>query len=236
MRSFSPCIRRQESEKKGFEAANTIHHTLRLFRALCRQLSLRSDPCLAAMAAIRRVDLKAAQILKANGRFPLRPPPALFGAVPGVEVGDEFIYRVELALVRLHRPMENGIDYDAISGLATSIVVSGRYMDRWNFSDGLLSYIGMGGFGGRKVEPKDQKMEKGNLALKRSMEAKQPVRVIYGIRDLKWNTASVFFYDGLYIVEGLKKVIGSNDCFLFEFQLRRIKGQPRCLKRETQLE
>ncbi|XP_020594134.1 histone-lysine N-methyltransferase, H3 lysine-9 specific SUVH5-like, partial [Phalaenopsis equestris] len=89
-----------------------------------------------------------------------------------------FFYRIELAIVRLHRPMENGIDYDTNSGLATSIVVSGKYMDRWNITDGLLTYSGMGGYGGRRAEPRDQKMEKGNLAMKRSVEARKPVRVI----------------------------------------------------------
>ncbi|PKU78472.1 histone-lysine N-methyltransferase, H3 lysine-9 specific SUVH5-like [Dendrobium catenatum] len=235
MRSSSTAIRRRESDGDS-DAANTIHHTLRLFRSLCRHLSLRADPCLAAIAPIRRVDLKAADILKANGRLPDHPPPPLVGDVPGVEVGDEFIYRIELAIIRLHRPPENGIDYDTVTGFATSIVVSDRYLDSWNVSDGLLSYIGMGGFGGRKVEPKDQKMEKGNLALKRSMDAKKPVRVIYGIRYFKRNTASIFFYDGLYIVEELKKVIGSNDCFLFEFRLRRMEGQRRCEKWETLFE
>ncbi|KAK8949500.1 Histone-lysine N-methyltransferase, H3 lysine-9 specific SUVH5 [Platanthera zijinensis] len=213
----------------------TIRQSLSLFRAICRHLSLRDDPCLAGIAPIRRVDLTAADILKAHGHWP--HPSPLLGRVPGVEIGDQFIYRTELTLTRLHRPPENGIDYDAVSCLATSIVASGGYPDDYSLTNGVLIYTGMGGISRqRKGEPRDQKMEGGNLALKRSMEAREPVRVIYGIRDLKMATASVFFYDGLYMVEEWRSVVGSNDCFVFEFRLRRIEGQPHCIKLETSIQ
>ncbi|KAG0458285.1 hypothetical protein HPP92_023442 [Vanilla planifolia] len=233
----SPTPSSTHKRPKLTAAAEAVPAALRVFRALCRELSVRAEPCLAKLGPIRRVDLKAVEILKANGRWPLNGIAPILGPVPGVEVGAEFIYRMELALVRLHRPPEHGIDYDPVSGFATSIVASGGYPDLWNFSKGVLSYIGMGGCPGRRNgEARDQKMEGGNLALKRSIEEKMPVRVIYGFRNLKQRTASVFVYDGLYTVDACRKVIGSNDCFVFEFQLRRMEGQqPSSSKRELEM-
>ncbi|KAF6171800.1 hypothetical protein GIB67_007321 [Kingdonia uniflora] len=70
---------------------------------------------------------------KAKGRCANVNTPAILGAVPGVEVGDRFNYRVELHLIGLHRPYQNGIDF-----LGTGNEVS---MDNGN----VLEYSGQGG-------------------------------------------------------------------------------------------
>ncbi|KAG0458294.1 hypothetical protein HPP92_023143 [Vanilla planifolia] len=103
--------------------------------------------------------------------------------------------------------------------------------------EGVLSYIGMGGCQGGGMVRRGSEDGGRNLALKRSMEEKMPVRVIYGFRNLKQRTASVFVYDGaLHSGCTCRKVIGSNDCFVFEFQLRRMEGQqPSSSKQEFEM-
>jgi euchromatic histone-lysine N-methyltransferase len=61
--------------------------------------------------------------------------------VDGVEVGDEFLFRVELAIVGLHNPLRAGIattrdKYGEI--IAISIVASGGYLDKYPSSDALI--------------------------------------------------------------------------------------------------
>ncbi|PKA55605.1 Histone-lysine N-methyltransferase, H3 lysine-9 specific SUVH5 [Apostasia shenzhenica] len=204
-----------------------VHDALKEFRRLCSRLRPRRT---------QRVDQMVVRILKEKGQWPRCFEPVI-GSVPGVAVGDEFFYRMELLLVGLHRPPENGIDYQAGSGIATSIVASGGYSDICNLSGDILTYIGSGGCDGRrKRKASDQKLEKGNMALTRSMTAKTPVRVIYGLRNLKESVASVFVYDGLYFVENYRRVRGGNGCYVLEFQLRRKPGQPRCWRLEARLQ
>ncbi|CAO2188058.1 unnamed protein product [Urochloa humidicola] len=77
---------------------------------------------------ISRIDFAAGKVMKELPGFTQQGP--VIGDVPGVEVGDEFLYRVQLALVGLHRSPRKGIDFikDEIHGLlAISIVSSGRY-------------------------------------------------------------------------------------------------------------
>ncbi|KAL2903055.1 Histone-lysine N-methyltransferase H3 lysine-9 specific SUVH5 [Bienertia sinuspersici] len=95
----------------------------------------------------------------------------MMGPVPGVEIGDLFNYRVELDIIGLHKPIQSGIDFikqdDKI--FAISVVASGRY-DNDVVSCDMLIYTGQGGnvAGGCK-QLEDQKLERGNLALKNSI-------------------------------------------------------------------
>ncbi|CAK7356271.1 unnamed protein product [Dovyalis caffra] len=208
---------------------NKVRETLRLFQAVCRKL-LQEEEAKPERATHRRIDLQASKILKEKGKC-VNVGKQIFGSVPGVEVGDDFMYRVELNIVGLHRQIQGGIDYVKQDGkiLATSIVSSGGYDDDTDNSD-VLIYTGSGGnmMNGDK-EPEDQKLERGNLALKNSMDAKNPVRVIRG--DSK-STDSVdargrtYIYDGLYLVEKCWQEIGSHGKLVFKFKLVRILGQP----------
>jgi len=53
------------------------------------------------------------------------------GAIPGVEVGDKFVYRVEMYVVGLHRVLEAGISCVHVGNvpIASSVVFSGKYRD-----------------------------------------------------------------------------------------------------------
>uniref|UniRef100_A0A0D3GZZ9 YDG domain-containing protein n=1 Tax=Oryza barthii TaxID=65489 RepID=A0A0D3GZZ9_9ORYZ len=177
---------------------------------------------------VLRADLEADKIVRKLPSF-IKPGP-IVGNVRVVEVGDEFLYRVELALVGLHRPYQGGIDTADHNGVlvAISIVASGGYPDRLS-SSGELIYTGSGGQPTGKKKSEDQKLERGNLALKNCIKTKTPVRVIHGFKgqngkDDSYSRAkqiSAFTYDGLYHVvdywrEGLK---GS---MVFKYRLQRI--------------
>lgn len=82
--------------------------------------------------------------------------------------------------------------------LAISVVSSGGYDDDLDNSDS-LTYMGQGGnVMNTDKEPEDQKLERGNLALKNSMHKRNPVRVIRGSESSNGKT---YIYDGLYLVE-----------------------------------
>ncbi|KAK1297512.1 Histone-lysine N-methyltransferase, H3 lysine-9 specific SUVH6 [Acorus calamus] len=218
---------------------NKVRETLRLFQAICRKLLQEEESKVKVPGEhpnIFRIDLVASKLLREKQMWVNTGKPIL-GVVPGVEVGDEFQYRVELAIVGIHRPFQGGIDYlkKGKEILATSIVASGGYDDETDSSD-VLIYSGSGGTVGGKGEKKveDQKLERGNLALKNSIHARIPVRVIRGFKELKTSEShetrpkvvTHYTYDGLYMVEKYWQEQGNHGCSVFKFQLRRIPGQP----------
>lgn len=148
------------------------------------------------------------------------------GAIPGVKVGDKFRYRAQLALVGLHRQFTCGIDYMKKDGkpLATSVVDSCRYANSMQSLEE-LTYSGQGGMSPfQKREPTDQELQRGNLALMNSKEATTPVRVC---RRLKLKKGSCYVYYGLYIVKEVRENIGGHGKRVYEFVLRRKRGQPK---------
>ncbi|KAF8027345.1 hypothetical protein BT93_E0291 [Corymbia citriodora subsp. variegata] len=212
-----------------------VRETLRLFQAVCRKLLQEEEAKTKGENKHKRVDYQAAKILKDKGRF-VNTGKQIIGPVPGVEVGDEFQYRVELNIIGLHRQIQSGIDYINQGGkvLATSIVSSGAYCDDLDNSDFVI-YTGSGGnVIGKDKEPEDQKLEKGNLALSNSISEGNPVRVIRGLKetrssdsaDAKYRMVTTYTYDGLYLVEGWRQEPGPHGKLVFKFRLNRIPGQP----------
>ena len=170
---------------------------------------------------VRRIDLAADKLIRKLPGFTKLGP--IVGDVPGVEVGDEFLYRVELALVGLHRPYQGGIDTTRDETgvlIAISVVASRGYPDE-------LIYTGSGKDGG------DQKLGHGNLALKNCIERKTPVRVIHGFKGQnreggshsRAKEISTFTYDGLYHVVDCWRE-GRPGSKVFKYKLRRCPGQP----------
>ncbi|XP_052193071.1 histone-lysine N-methyltransferase, H3 lysine-9 specific SUVH5-like isoform X1 [Diospyros lotus] len=183
----------------------------------------------------RMVLLKAAMRLKERRKWVNTAK--LLGAVPGVEVGDRFRFRVELVVIGLHRQFQGGIDYTKKDGkvVATSIVASGRYANDAKSAD-VLTYCGQGGNPSvADKKPEDQKLKRGNLALKNSMDEGTPVRVIRRRETLK--TPSIlgarsgrnyaYVYDGLYAVTNCRQQRGPYGKLVFMFRLNRIPGQPK---------
>ncbi|KAL5181739.1 Histone-lysine N-methyltransferase, H3 lysine-9 specific SUVH6 [Glycine soja] len=210
-----------------------VRKTLRLFQVVFRKLLQEVESKLSERANSKRVDLIAAKILKENGHY-VNSGKQILGDVPGVEVGDEFQYRVELNIVGLHRQIQGGIDYVKQNGkiLATSIVASGAYADDLDNSDGLI-YTGQGGnVMNTDKEPEDQKLERGNLALKNSIEEKNSVRVIRGSESMD-GKCRIYVYDGLYVVESCWQDVGPHGKLVYKFRLRRILGQPELALKEV---
>ncbi|KAK2640952.1 hypothetical protein Ddye_022715 [Dipteronia dyeriana] len=182
-----------------------------------------------------RVDMMAAKFLKKKLKW-INTNQRL-GDIPGVQVCDVFEWMAELNVIGLHHQYYNGIDYMKNDGktLATSIVASGRYANIVESSD-VLIYSGHGGNPGVITnQPRDQKLERGNLALKNSMDAKTPVRVIRGFKfsesSNKLTSTSCkktrYVYDGLYLVHDYWQEKGRFDKLVFMFYLKRISGQPK---------
>lgn len=230
--------------KSSNDARNKVRETLRYFQAVCRKLlqgeeAKTNEITSAAAAPKRRVDLQAKAIIDEKGRAPVLGKKT-YGPVPGVEVGDEFQYRVELALVGIHRPFQGGIDYikQGKNLFAVSVVASGGY-DNEIDKPNTLMYSGAGGvLKDKSLE--NQKLEKGNLALKNNIDLKYPVRVVRGYKvklaessDAKSKMATTYIYDGLYTVDSYKQEPGPKGNMVFKFELNRIPGQPELAIREV---
>ncbi|CAN1174734.1 Histone-lysine N-methyltransferase, H3 lysine-9 specific SUVH5 [Linum perenne] len=205
------------SSSIGFDIERKkVRELLREFHKICRKSE-----------HIRRVDCFAAGELKKRNMC-LNEGESIVGAFPGVEVGDEFLYRLEFHIIGFHRPPVNGIDFVKQGNItiAVSVVASGGYDDDLDDSD-FLEYTGQGGRPTRTKEAEDQKLEAGNLALKNSIEAKNPVRVIRGDEKMSADVKGrVYVYDGLYTVERYWQEQGPNGKLVFKFHMVRIPGQP----------
>ncbi|PKU85683.1 histone-lysine N-methyltransferase, H3 lysine-9 specific SUVH5 isoform X1 [Dendrobium catenatum] len=206
--------------------------TLQTFHSIYNRLSQDTESDLKSKFDFRRnrLDLMALKMMKESS-LELKTDSLSIGSVPGVEIGDEFNLRVELCVLGLHRQLQGGIDFFKQDGrlLARSIISSGssRYSDNGHVSE-VLIYSGSG------VSNRNQKLEYGNLALKNSIDAQNPIRVIWGVEDIQINNsrsyrgrkATRYIYDGLYLAEKYWMEKNDDGCDIFMFQLRRKKKQP----------
>ncbi|GJW20650.1 putative histone-lysine N-methyltransferase [Tanacetum coccineum] len=171
-----------------------------------------------------RVPLEAAKLVQKKLKW--MDCGKILGPVCGVQVGDTFKYRAQLRMIGLHCQPQSGIDYTLIRGkiLALSIVDAHRYSNESGSSD-TLTYCGQGGltFFGGEAPPEDQKLERGNLALKNSKDEKTPVRVIRKVPG-KGRSNEVFVYDGLYSVIDFSEKKGEEGKMVFKFELKRLPG------------
>lgn len=218
-----------QKEDGDTEVVNSVRMR---FDALRRRLSQLEDAKEAPNGGIRRADMRAANIMMSKGlRTNLRKR---VGVVPGIEVGDIFFSRMEMCLVGLHSQTMAGIDYLIVRGdveedsLAVSIVSSGGYDDEAEDKD-VLIYSGQGGNVNNIKKDKqaaDQKLERGNLALERSLHRNNEVRVIRGMKDANSSTAKIYVYDGLYRIHESWVEKGKSGCNMFKYKLVRLPGQP----------
>ncbi|KAI5081409.1 hypothetical protein GOP47_0004592 [Adiantum capillus-veneris] len=183
--------------------------------------------------AVKRADLDAGAMLREKGKW-RNCKEKIVGEVPGVEVGDQFSFRMEMHIIGLHRQIQAGIDYipgtkrPCGSPLATSIVSSGGYEDDRDDGNTLI-YSGQGGnnIKGTKKQESNQELVRGNLALTNSMKEKTPVRVIRGTSDLASPSSKVYTYDGLYDVVNYAFECGVAGFWVYQFTLTRRPGQPQ---------
>ncbi|MCI06496.1 Histone-lysine N-methyltransferase H3 lysine-9 specific SUVH1-like, partial [Trifolium medium] len=182
-----------------------VNIVLMTFDALRRRLSQLVDAKELSTGLVKRADLKVGNICMTKG---IRTNVTKrVGAVPGVEIGDIFFFRMELCIVGLHAQSMGGIDALHITGvreeetLAVSIVSSGEYDDEAEDGD-VIIYTGQGGnFNKKDKHVSDQKLHRGNLALDRSSRTHNEIRVIRGIKDAVNPNSKIYVYDGLYKIQ-----------------------------------
>ncbi|XVF66376.1 hypothetical protein PTKIN_Ptkin10aG0030900 [Pterospermum kingtungense] len=177
-----------------------------------------------------RGDLRAAAVMRDRGLW-LNRDKRIVGAIPGIEIGDMFFFRMELCVVGLHGQVQAGIDYLPASqssngeSIATSIIVSGGYEDDQDSGDAII-YTGHGGQDKFSRQCMHQKLEGGNLALERSMHYGIEVRVIRGIKYENRASSKVYVYDGLYKIHECWFDVGKSGFGVYKYRLLRIDGQP----------
>ncbi|KAL9686201.1 hypothetical protein QQ045_023656 [Rhodiola kirilowii] len=200
-----------------------------IFDLLRRRITQLEDLKDATGSGARRPDLRAGSVLLSKG---IRTnSKKRIGAVPGINVGDIFYFRMEMCLVGLHAPSMAGIDYmttklnNLDEPLAVSIVSSGGYEDDAEDPD-VLVYSGQGGNVQSGKDITDQKLVRGNFALEKSLHRGNEVRVIRGMKDLANPLTKVYFYDGLYTIQESWAEKGKSGCTVYKYKFVRIPGQP----------
>ncbi|KAK4412766.1 Histone-lysine N-methyltransferase, H3 lysine-9 specific SUVH1 [Sesamum alatum] len=215
--------RRSNGDK---DITGTILLVFDLIRRRLTQLEEAKDM---APGLSRRPDLKAGTLLMTKG---VRTNTIKrIGHVPGVEVGDIFFFRMELCIVGLHAPSMAGIDYMSVKitmdeePIAVSIVSSGGYDDDGDDGE-VLIYSGQGGVQRKDGQMFDQKLERGNLALEKSLHRANDVRVIRGLKDVAGSNGKIYVYDGLYKIQESWVEKNKSGCNVFKYKLVRVPGQP----------
>ncbi|KAM0868632.1 hypothetical protein ACQ4PT_041195 [Festuca glaucescens] len=175
--------------------------------------------------ASRRADMKAGAIMMASN---IRANAGKkVGPAPGVEIGDIFYFRMELCIIGLHAQSMGGIDYIGNGGdsVAICIVAAGGYENQDDDADTLV-YSGSGGNSRNTEERHDQKLERGNLALERSLHRKNEIRVVRGFKDPACVSGKIYIYDGLYKIQESWKERTKFGINCFKYRLQREPGQP----------
>ncbi|KAJ3475177.1 hypothetical protein NLI96_g12010 [Meripilus lineatus] len=163
--------------------------------------------------------------------------PKRYGAIPGVPVGTWWETRQACSLDAIHAPWVGGIAVGPRG--AYSVALSGGYEDDVDLGEG-FTFTGSGGrdLKGTVKNPKnlrtapqssDQTFEApGNKALKRSVETREPVRVIRGFKGTSvYAPAEGYRYDGLYTIEKAWQERGLNagGHLVCKYMFKRIPGQ-----------
>ncbi|XP_037426167.1 histone-lysine N-methyltransferase, H3 lysine-9 specific SUVH1-like isoform X2 [Triticum dicoccoides] len=201
------------------ESADNV---LMMFDALRRRLMQLDE---VKQVAKQQQNLKAGSIMM-NAELRLNKNKRI-GEVPGVEVGDMFYFRIEMCLVGLNSQSMAGIDYMSAKfgneedPVAISIVSAGVYEDAEDDDPDVLVYSGHGMSG-----KDDQKLERGNLALERSLHRGNPIRVVRTVKDLTCSTGKIYIYDGLYQIREAWVEKGKSGFNMFKHKLLREPGQP----------
>lgn len=213
-----------------------VRKTRMLFAAL-RIMSIYEDDkrreLSSGFASVRRGrgDLTAAALMRDNGLW-LNREKRIVGPIPGVEIGDLFLFRMELCVVGLHGQAQAGIDYCTGNDntgrhpIATSIIVSGGYEDDEDSGD-VIVYTGHGGQDKFNRQCEHQKLEGGNLAMQMSMHYGIEIRVIRGIKKYHGSVSNkIYVYDGLYKILECWFDVGKSGFGVYKFRLARMEGQP----------
>ena len=143
---------------------------------------------------------------------------SVFGHVGSYRPGDTFRNRIELALSGVHRPRRAGVCGTQQLG-AGSIVLAGQYEDD-QFEEDEIRYAGNGSRDPKTGHQISNQVATGtNLALLKSVEIGQPVRVLRKV-PAEDGGPDVYRYEGLYRIVGSSFGPGKSGCNVYVFRLR----------------
>lgn len=219
----------QQFFRNSVRKTRMVYESLRLF--LIRQDDIRFLQLGINAGKRCRADMKSAAAMLERDLW-LNRDKRIIGSIPGIDIGDQFFFRIELCVVGLHGQVQAGIDYVSAGlspsrePIATSIIVSGGYEDDEDGGD-IIIYTGHGGkerhFLRHSVH---QKLQGGNLALERSRHYGIEIRVIRGLKCDGSPTGKVYVYDGLYRIIDCWLDLGKSGFGVYKYKLVRIAGQP----------
>ena len=146
----------------------------------------------------------------------------IFGGLRDVIEGDLFKSRIDLAMSKVHKPIQAGISGSENEG-ADSIVISGGYEDDEDLGH-IIIYTGQGGRSNElKVQVANQMLTKGNKGLAISCEKQLPVRVIRKVNEKPSSSNEEGYrYDGLYSVTDYWHEKGKSGFIIWRFRLEKI--------------
>lgn len=171
-----------------------------------------------------------------------------FGPIPGVEVGESWLLRLQVSEAGVHRPHVAGIAGTAADG-CPSLVLSGGYEDDVDDGDE-FTYTGSGGrdlSGNKRTAPQssDQELTRTNAAIARNCNAKfddknggdagdkwrkgKPIRVVRGYKGKKHSKFAPeegCRYDGIYKVVKYWPEKGRAGFLVWRYLLRRDDEAP----------
>lgn len=207
-------------------AKKALVESLRLFDAVRRKF-VQDEEKNGKQGRGTRADLQTASLIKDHG---LSRAEKNQGSIPGVDVGDIFLFRTEISFARVHGPIQGGIEYlttkDSEWNTPVAIGIISNVGQDGEDSGEELIYTGQGGRSADNKQIADQKLERGNLAMDGSKRFNVPVRLIRGIKDVNSPSGKIYIYDGLYAVEDRYTTKGSGGFDEFKFRLRRMPDQP----------
>ncbi|XP_057767393.1 histone-lysine N-methyltransferase, H3 lysine-9 specific SUVH1-like [Salvia miltiorrhiza] len=222
-------VKEMDDFRRSSGDKDTTATVLLVYDLIRRRLTQLEEARDNAPGVARRPDLKASNLMMTKG---VRTNNSKrIGHVPGVDVGDIFFFRMELCLVGLHAPSMAGIDYMSVKvtvneePVAVSIVASGGYDDDDGDDTNVLIYSGQGGVQRRDGQMFDQKLERGNLALEKSLHRGNEVRVARGIKDISNAPGKIYVYDGVYKIHESWAEKNKSGCNVFKYKLIRQPGQ-----------
>jgi euchromatic histone-lysine N-methyltransferase len=226
---FKELVRVSDLDLPDLQQLRAIVRKIRLLYNSVRLLAVAEEEKQIVVHA-ERSDQRAYAVMRRHGMC-LNQDKKIIGTIPGIYIGDTFVYRTELAVVGLHGKKDADIDYYYLPGsmssngelIATSVIVPGGYENCVDQGDFII-YSCHGG------EDKDSRqIFHQNLAMGRSMHYGIEVRVI---RCVQFEGTSSSMFDKVYFYDGLYKVVkywidGKSGSDVHKFMLWRIDNQAK---------
>lgn len=141
-----------------------------------------------------------------------------FGHISYYQPGDIFRNRLELSASGMHRPRRSGVCGTQHEG-AESIVLADQYEDN-HFSEDEIIYAGQGSRDAKTgFQTANQVGTPRNLALLKSIETGQPVRVLRKVTAVAEAAENVYRYEGLYQIVSYQYEPGKSGFRVYGFRL-----------------